>query len=173
MIDLTSIETSACCAENSGVLALSSCLGCLVDSDFFGPSSNWRERQCKFLSDWQQVYCVLTNIYGNTTAEQKNVDSFKMSVTHLKVYEVDSWWRIVEIYVIYSIALVEMIMLRLRLMATYPPAGRSIDKSEPTYNVDNSGILAKEALTYSLVICNNTESITAEQKNIVIVQRSC
>jgi hypothetical protein len=38
----------------------------------------------------------------------------------------------VEIYIIYSIALVEMILRSLRLMATYPPAGRSIDKSEPT-----------------------------------------
>jgi hypothetical protein len=70
----------------------------------------------------------------------------------------------VKIYIIYGIALVEMIILRLRLMATYPPAGRSIDKSEPIYNVDNSGILAKEALTYSLVIYNNTENVTAKQK---------
>jgi hypothetical protein len=58
MIDLTSIEASACCAENSDVFASLSCLGCLVDSDFFGLSSNWRERQCKFLSDWQQICCV-------------------------------------------------------------------------------------------------------------------
>jgi hypothetical protein len=41
-----------------------------------------------------------------------------------------------------------------------------MDKSEPTYSIDNSGILAKEALTYSLVIYDNT-------KNIVIVQKSC
>jgi hypothetical protein len=57
-----------------------------------------------------------------------------------------------------------MILCSLRLKATYPPAGRSMDKSEPTYNVDNSGILAKEALTYSLVIYNNTENVIAEQK---------
>jgi hypothetical protein len=53
-----SIEASACRAGNSEIFASLSCLGCLVDSDFFGPSSNWRERQCKFLSDWQQVRCV-------------------------------------------------------------------------------------------------------------------
>jgi hypothetical protein len=58
MIDLTSIEAPACCAENSKVFASLSCLGCLVDSDFFGSSPNWREHKCKFLSDWQQICCV-------------------------------------------------------------------------------------------------------------------
>jgi hypothetical protein len=58
IIGFTSIEASACCVENSEGFALLSCLGCLVDSDFFGPSSNWRERHSKFLSDWQQVCCV-------------------------------------------------------------------------------------------------------------------
>jgi hypothetical protein len=48
-----------------------------------------------------------------------------------------------------------------------------VDESEPTYSVNNSGVLAKEALTYSLVIYNNTENVTAKQKNIVIVQKSC
>jgi hypothetical protein len=48
-----------------------------------------------------------------------------------------------------------------------------VDEPEPTYNVDNSGILAKEALTYSLVIYNNTENVTAKQKDIVIVQKNC
>jgi hypothetical protein len=107
IISLTSIEASVRCAENSRVLALSSCLNRLIagrlsefshliKSQFYMPtnvqnvsitklfesriiykdvfnSSSWRERQCKFLSGWQQICCVLTKIYGNTTAEQKNI----------------------------------------------------------------------------------------------------
>jgi hypothetical protein len=99
MIDITSIEASARGAENSGVLALSSCLGCLVAGRFsefshliksrfymptnvqnvsitklFEPWTIYKDVfNCKFLSDWQQICCVLTSIYGNTTAEQKNI----------------------------------------------------------------------------------------------------
>jgi hypothetical protein len=37
-----------------------------------------------------------------------------------------------EMYVIYCVVLVDMIILRLRLKATYPSASKSMDKSEPT-----------------------------------------
>jgi hypothetical protein len=106
MIDLTSIEASACCVENSGVLALSSCLGLLVDSDFFGPRFKTRSfglisahdvfaaRFHEPMTIYKDVYSIarigesananfyqigsryavfLSNIYGNTTAEQKNI----------------------------------------------------------------------------------------------------
>jgi hypothetical protein len=92
VIGFTSTEASIGRAENSGVLALFSCLDKLIadrfsefshfiKSQFYRPisvqnvsitklfelwiicegvfnSSNWRERRCKFLSDWQQVCCV-------------------------------------------------------------------------------------------------------------------
>jgi hypothetical protein len=64
-----------------------------------------------------------------------------------------------------------MIIFRLRLKATCLSASKSTDKSEPTYSVDNSGILAKEALAYSLIICDNTENVIAKQKNIVILRK--
>jgi hypothetical protein len=84
-IGLTSIEASACCVENSGVLALSLCLdkliagrfsefSHLIESQFYDPTSvqnvfitklfePWityirRVFNSKFLSGWQQVCCV-------------------------------------------------------------------------------------------------------------------
>jgi hypothetical protein len=84
MIDLTSIEALACCAENSEDFASLSCLGCLVvgrfsefshliKSQLYSPTSMQNVSitklfelwiiykgvfNCKFLSDWQQVCCV-------------------------------------------------------------------------------------------------------------------
>jgi hypothetical protein len=66
-----------------------------------------------------------------------------------------------------------MIILRLRLKATYPSAGKSMDKSESTYNVDNSGVLTKEALTYSLIIYDNTENIFVKQKKYITILKKC
>jgi hypothetical protein len=98
IIGFTSTEASTLYAENSEVLALSSCLGCLVDSDFFGPSSNWRERQCKFLSDWQQICCVfnkyLRKYYRGAKKYRycaRNIDKVITCVIYLKVYEIDFW----------------------------------------------------------------------------------
>jgi hypothetical protein len=70
-IGFTSIEAPARCAENSEVFAPLSCLGFLVDSDFFSPSSNLRERQCKFLSDWQQICCVFNKYLRKYYCETK------------------------------------------------------------------------------------------------------
>jgi hypothetical protein len=95
-IGLVSIEASACCAEDSGALALSSCLGCLVagrffefshlmESHFYSPtsvwiicegvfnSSNWRERRCKFRSDWRQIRCVFNKYLRKYYCEAKKI----------------------------------------------------------------------------------------------------
>jgi hypothetical protein len=98
-IDLASIEASACCVENSGVLALSSCLGCLVvgrfsefshliKSQFYSPTSVQNVSitklfepwiiykgvfNCKFLSGWQQVCCVFNKYLRKYYCEAKNI----------------------------------------------------------------------------------------------------